>query len=178
MAYEFRPASAGAPSALADLVAERCALRGSARWEEADAVLRRLEAGGVLVDDKAHTWSLSASAQAPAPASAPAAPAAPEVPCGMCGKPFPSRNAVFRHLRDPASGCGSSVVEQARRVKHAALQPEPEQASKNRFGDFVRTRCDVGKLDIARFGPGIIQILGRTAYSRTLPIIEQHSRTS
>jgi len=32
--------------------------------------------------------------------------------CTMCGKPFPSRAAVFRHLRDESSECGREVAAQ------------------------------------------------------------------
>jgi hypothetical protein len=38
--------------------------------------------------------------------------AAGGVPCAMCGRHFGSRNLVFRHLRDPATGCGVHVAAQ------------------------------------------------------------------
>ena len=33
-------------------------------------------------------------------------------PCVMCGRRFASRNLVFRHLRDPSTGCGVHVAAQ------------------------------------------------------------------
>ena len=40
----------------------------------------------------------------------PGATAAKPVACTLCKRPFPSRNVLFRHLRDPSNDCGNQVL--------------------------------------------------------------------
>jgi hypothetical protein len=55
--------------------------------------------------------------------------------CTMCGRSFASRNLVFRHLRDPSTGCGVHVAAQgglrlapssATRLAAAAARRNPQ----------------------------------------------------
>jgi hypothetical protein len=45
--------------------------------------------------------------------------------CEICDKSFASRNAVFKHLRDPSSSCGRSIVQSQER-----LEPPPSTVRK------------------------------------------------
>ena len=135
------------------LLQERATLRLARDWARADTILTRLESMGVVVDDKERSWSVSAAATAGAatatdaprqqqkraresePASGPTAASSSSsgggssssggIPCKMCGQIFPSRNLVFKHLRDGgASGCGASVAQQG------GIAPSPNEAAK------------------------------------------------
>lgn len=127
------------------LLQERSALRLARGWARADTILQRLEGLGVAVDDKERSWGAgpkparqqqkrgrtpttqpaAASGAAAGSANAAAGGGAGGVPCGMCGRLFPSRNLVFKHLRDGGTtGCGASVVEQG------GLEPSPGEQAK------------------------------------------------
>lgn len=115
------------------LLKQRSALRQARDYRRADAILEQLRGIGVAVDDEERSWSVIA---APAMETQPrmqqkrereqpeAASEAGGVPCKMCGQLFPSRNLVFKHLRDPHSGCGESVVQQG------GLAPSPGEQAK------------------------------------------------
>jgi hypothetical protein len=123
------------------LLIDRAARRRERDYARADAILEELQGMGVAVDDKQRLWSVTAAA---APTTQEAAQSSqprtqqkrprcdpPEatsdgsgVECKMCGQLFSSRNLVFKHLRDPQSGCGESVAQQG------GLEPSPGEEAK------------------------------------------------
>ncbi len=120
------------------LLTERSARRRERDYARADAILEELQGMGVVVDDEKHSWSviaapLTQTTQALQQRTQQKRPRCelPEatsdgsgVECKMCGQLFPSRNLVFRHLRDPQSGCGESVAQQG------GLAPSPGEEAK------------------------------------------------
>ena len=107
------------------LLRERGELRRAKEWAPADAILRRVEALGVSVDDKRRSWSAGpVPQQKPAPDPQPSAPSSGGVACEMCGRRFASRNQVFKHLRSSGGECGASVIEQG------GLAPSPGELAK------------------------------------------------
>jgi len=110
---------------------ERLQLRVTRDYDKADTIQKMLEAMGVEVDNFNKTWKLVrpppqqlslpemngndpavmtedvsqtqlTNGTAPKPSSS--------CCCKFCGKSFASRNHVFKHLRDPTSGCGTAIL--------------------------------------------------------------------
>ena len=118
------------------LLTERSARRSERDYARADAILEELQGMGVAVDDKQRSWSVageSATAQAGESSQPRTQQKRPRceptldssgVECKMCGQLFASRNLVFKHLRDPQSSCGASVVQQG------GLAPSPGEEAK------------------------------------------------
>ena len=93
------------------LLEQRQSHRAVRQWARADALLQGLEGMGITVDDTLKTWTLGAIPEQRARVSSqpPEEQLVGGVPCGMCGRQFGSRNLVFKHLKDPANGCGLTV---------------------------------------------------------------------
>ena len=52
--------------------------------------------------------------------------------CNMCGGSFPSRNELFRHLRDASSPCGAAVAEKGG-IAFGEARPSKKDALKARI---------------------------------------------
>lgn len=95
---------------------ERQSLRLERRWKESDFIGQGLKAMGIVIDDDKKHWSIDAATSFRIPTTelfettnVSAAATEDSTACGMCGRFFASRNLVFKHLRDPSSGCGTSI---------------------------------------------------------------------
>jgi hypothetical protein len=86
--------------------------------DKADRIASGLNAMGIEIDDRFKTWklverrallsSLSPSSSSP-PSNLDVNVVVVGVPCQKCNRLFGSRNLIFQHLRDPASGCGTDI---------------------------------------------------------------------
>lgn len=85
---------------------ERTSLRMERRYEEADHIHRGLDAMGISIDDTNKKWTVGDTVTSIKSDFSPNS-STDGVPCDTCGRYFASRNLVFKHLRDPASGCGT-----------------------------------------------------------------------
>mmetsp|Transcript_14919 Transcript_14919/g.40673 ORF Transcript_14919/g.40673 Transcript_14919/m.40673 type:complete len:554 (+) Transcript_14919:19-1680(+) len=97
------------------LLLTRSWLREAGCFAAADSLLRLLEAPplSLLVDDKAKTWSFGALVAGNIRGGRPVLESgANEHCCSFCGSTFPSRNRMFRHLRDTTTPCGSMVARE------------------------------------------------------------------
>ena len=93
-----------------DFVQEQLELRSGyqscKRWESADRITEGLQAMGIELDNRYKTWRRGKPPERQPPLDDTTTTG---VACTMCGRRFGSRNLVFAHLRDPASGCGTSL---------------------------------------------------------------------
>ncbi|KAL3912930.1 MAG: hypothetical protein SGPRY_008163 [Prymnesium sp.] len=111
-AYAHTPLSEPrAPPSTLTRIAALLTVRSHARLQSsyplADAILALLEASGVAVDDKRRAWHLQSAQPVTRPPPLPSD--APR--CAFCSAAFPSRNALFKHLRDPRSRCSRLTEE-------------------------------------------------------------------
>ena len=130
-------------------IQERQSLRNTRRYDEADYIQRGLEAMGVEIDDVRKTWKMGPAIlhipqqtandnlQSTRPSSLDDDAG---VSCQMCGHCFASRNLVFKHLRDPASGCGTLIFAQG-----LTLPPAPSKASHNSKANHKRAPPQPGQ---------------------------------
>ena len=107
---------------------ERQQLRTERRFQEADLIQAGLVTMGVEIDDKLKTWTVrqdhtpsstsitisnvssnNYAQKNQQPSSSTPSSTTTGIPCEMCGTLFPSRNLVFKHLRDPTSPCGNAI---------------------------------------------------------------------
>jgi hypothetical protein len=96
---------------------ERQSLRAQKRFQEADRISAGLEAMGIVMDDHYKTWIVRDKPQqtaSPEPdfsntTTSSSSSFTSSVPCQMCGRFFASRNLMFKHLKDPISGCGNAI---------------------------------------------------------------------
>lgn len=90
-------------------IQERQSLRARRRFQEADRLHRGLQAMGVEIDDVHKSWTAGEPKVLIAAENQFVVSPSTGVKCESCGLYFASRNLVFKHLRDPASGCGTSI---------------------------------------------------------------------
>jgi hypothetical protein len=91
---------------------QRISYKAARQWNAADRIEKGLTAMGVEIDDWKRTWCIVRRPDQTKSEDTNGSVLLTNdvgVPCGMCGRMFGSRNLVFHHLRDPASGCGTSV---------------------------------------------------------------------
>ena len=100
-----------------DKIHERQNHRRSRRFKDADYIQRGLDKMGIVLNDATKSWFY----QSPNQKGNDNDDVDKEeilkskdenqslLQCEMCGKFFKSRNNVFKHLRDPGSGCGNSI---------------------------------------------------------------------
>eukprot|EP00977_Amphora_coffeiformis_P027666 scaffold34630_cov185-Amphora_coffeaeformis.AAC.12 len=103
-------------------IQERQSLRALRRFEEADHIHRGLKAMGVEIDDILKSWKMGEPKTATAEEEQIAKSSSSSltgVKCELCGIYFASRNLVFKHLRDPASGCGTSIFAWGKQIPDA-----------------------------------------------------------
>ncbi len=132
---------------------ERMAFRATRDFDRADQIQHALEAMGVELNDYMKTWKMSKEPPSAellnenfGPCKKDDSPVGIQNGCKFCNKIFPSRNHVFRHLRDPTSGCGTAIFATGQTIQ------EPPSTIENR----------VRKEELqARRGPRISK--GRTA---------------
>ncbi|CAM9531709.1 unnamed protein product, partial [Heterosigma akashiwo] len=111
--YERLPNQPGAPDCfdkeqfVQQQLEQRSNHRATKQFKEADRITTGLQAMGIMIDDHYRTWALGERPKAVG--LPPEGTMQDGVPCEMCGRFFGSRNLVFRHLRDPESGCGTSI---------------------------------------------------------------------
>lgn len=115
---------------------ERQSLRIERRFDQADHIYKGLEAMSIVIDDVCKTWTVGEGETTPQQDSSDSVLSCDSgVPCKMCGRYFASRNLVFNHLRDPSSGCGTSIfasgqeLDQAPSVKIKAQRQQQRQSS-------------------------------------------------
>ena len=99
-------------------IQERQSLRALRRFEQADHIHRGLRALGVQMDDIRKSWTIG-EAKVAAVEENQMADSLTGVKCELCGLYFASRNLVFMHLRDPASGCGTSIFALGKPIPEA-----------------------------------------------------------
>lgn len=114
-------------------VQERIAFRATRQFDRSDQIQHALEAMGVEIDDRLKTWKMVKEPPSH-PISlddvhSPMDLAIPDVStpqsfvsssnttCKFCQKVFPSRNHVFRHLRDATSGCGTAIFASGQEIE-------------------------------------------------------------
>eukprot|EP00934_Nitzschia_sp_Nitz4_P008285 Nitzschia sp. Nitz4//scaffold142_size57810//32794//34809//NITZ4_006497-RA/size57810-processed-gene-0.20-mRNA-1//-1//CDS//3329536394//8275//frame0 len=136
---------------------KRVAMRADRQHKVADTIKGALETMGVELDDHNKTWTVIKAppsgdqlkvqqndSQPEAPNEEPGSQPSQLISCLFCQKVFPSRNHVFKHLRDPTSGCGSAIFSTGQSIDDApstqrAKQRRDEQA--RRKGARGKTAC-------------------------------------
>lgn len=97
---------------------ERMAFRATREYDRADQIQNALEAMGVELDDRHKTWKIIKEPPSHAlflkegtltTENQDVGSITTQHICKFCKKSFPSRNHIFRHLRDPTSGCGTAI---------------------------------------------------------------------
>ena len=122
-------------------IQERQSLRAHRRFEEADHIHRGLQAMGVEIDDVSKSWMIgeprpiTAKEKETARSSSSSSISSTGSKCDLCGLYFASRNLVFQHLRDPASGCGTSIFAMGETVPDA---PSSITKKKKKNGASIR----------------------------------------
>jgi hypothetical protein len=131
-------------------IQERQSLRNARRFAEADYLRRGLQAMGVDIDDIHKTWTVNrkqeinqqsagTSFQSATVVTSKQLSSTPKslgrsVACQMCGHYFASRNLVFQHLRDPASGCGTQIFAQSLEIPLAPSIQKKKEATRKGCG--------------------------------------------
>jgi hypothetical protein len=121
-------------------VRERVAFRVTRQFDRSDRIQHALEAMGVELDDRLKTWRMVKEPPShdflnEENLEDPGAEALPSLvslnitetsqssisssnsTCKFCQKVFPSRNHVFRHLRDETSGCGTAIFASGQEIE-------------------------------------------------------------
>ena len=118
-------------------IQERQSLRNERRYEQADWIHRGLQAMGVELNDIDKTWwwsSNNSSKVIPETLATTntttARPTTTGVACHMCGHYFASRNLVFKHLRDSASGCGTTLFANGQTIPMPATSNPKKKTKK------------------------------------------------
>lgn len=88
---------------------QRSSHRSARQFQAADHIERGLTAMGVVIDDWKRTWKIGRRPQTNQVVKETKSDIPNGVQCDLCGRLFGSRNLVFAHLRDPASGCGTEI---------------------------------------------------------------------
>lgn len=109
---------------------ERMTFRANRDFLRADQLKGALEAMGVEIDDRLKTWKMvrEPPSQTLLEVKQEERDASERQTCNnenlsanhtckFCSKTFPSRNDIFRHLRDPTSGCGNAIFATGQQIE-------------------------------------------------------------
>lgn len=122
-----------------DKIQDRIAFRATHQYNQADHLQKALEAMGIEIDDHKKTWKVIKTPPYNLPTNDKhdnqtcsqelLLPKTSQTICKFCQKVFPSRNHVFKHLRDPTSGCGTVIFATG---QHIEDPPSVVQAKQRR----------------------------------------------
>ena len=111
---------------------ERMAYRATRDYQCSDEIQHALEAMGVEIDDRLKTWTMVQEPPAKLPVVerpnhddagrstdylTQSTDRTSRTTCQYCHKVFPSRNHVFKHLRDATSGCGTAIFASGQKIE-------------------------------------------------------------
>ena len=134
---------------------ERIVLRAVKSYEQADRIQLALEAMGVELNDLKKTWKMTKEPPLLQAITLNTTATGNEgtsnnnakgTPCKFCGKIFPSRNFVFKHLRDETSGCGTAIFSAGQTIPQPQLQTSTrkrrqEKQQKPKSSKIAGTAC-------------------------------------
>jgi hypothetical protein len=136
-------------------IQERVACRATREFEQADFLKRGLEAMGVQLDDHNKTWTIVATMNTlqQQQNSSSSTDRTLQGSCGgccchFCHKVFPSRNHVFKHLRDPTSGCGTAIFATGQSIPEPPSQEQRRQKKQQSQARRSRRRCHDSNVDV------------------------------
>jgi len=107
------------------MIEQRSNYKTAKRWDDVNEITERLQTLGVELDDAHKTWKIglpvlnNAYEEEQDDDAAAVTDKTQGVACQMCGRLFGSKNLVFRHLRDPTSSCGNTILGRGESLKEA-----------------------------------------------------------
>ena len=143
-------------------IQQRQSLRKEKRYEESDYICRGLEGMGVTLIDKYKIWTYDvnkATSQSIVEQEGGKVDnnnvedksyldgGDTGISCEMCGRSFASRNLVFKHLRDPLSGCGNSIFAAGLALEDSPKEVERRERKEKNYRGRKERRAEQQQLD-------------------------------